>query len=554
MLSFLRRKPRSAGRRHTLSARPRLEVLEDRCLLSAGSLDPTFGAGAGFVTTAVAAYGSWANSVLTQPDGKILASGGGYFGSNNAAPPEVFAVARYNPDGSLDTAFGNGGHAVANFPGNAIGHWSYSNSYVAALYPQAGTANDGKIVLAGRHDTKNGTVFALARFNANGTLDATFGTNKNNPGEVTTSFPVSLGAGMGAHGVVIQADGKIVAAGGSSTGFVLARYNVNGTLDKSFGNGGEVVTSLGQLSKAGGGSLLLEPDGKLIVTGSTQTLIGGYYRQVWELARYNANGTLDTSFGTNGLVRGPFADPSNVVGCSAALYPSGTTYSGDIVVIGQSASGGELARFNPNGTLDSTFGNGGQVISTAYFQSVAIATDGKVVAVGGTNNSDIGLVVARYNTNGSPDSTFGTGGIVTYAISDATGKVSPNGVALQSNGDILVAANTSNFLVARLLPSEPQIGSFTASQPAQGADVTLTVSNITDGNPGSVVTQVTFYYFDGSGNKVTLGSGTPAQTSPGVWTFSFTVNLTPGTYALFAQAEDGYGVLGDPLALDLQVL
>jgi uncharacterized delta-60 repeat protein len=285
------------------------------------------------------------------------------------------------------------------------------------------------------------------------------------------------------------------------------------------------------------------------VTGSTTTLVGGYYRQAWELARYNANGTLDTSFGTNGLARGPFVDPSNVAGCSAALYPGGT-YAGDIVVIGQSQSGGELARFNPNGTLDSTFGNSGQVISSAYFQAVAIASDGKVVAIGGFNNSNTGLAVARYSTNGSPDSSFGTGGIVTYSIRDATGLISPSGVALQSNGDIVVAANTADFLVARLLPSEPQIGTVAATQQSAGSSVTLTASNITDGNPNSSVTQVAFFYFDSTGTKVSLGTGVPDGT--GAWTLP--VQLPPATYTLYAQAEDSYGVFGDPFSLNLQVL
>jgi hypothetical protein len=107
--------------------------------------------------------------------------------------------------------------------------------------------------------------------------------------------------------------------------------------------------------------------------------------------------------------------------------------------------------------------------------------------------------------------------------------------------------------IARYLPSAPQIGSFTASAytVTAGSNLTLTASNITDGNPNSTITQVTFYCFDSSGNKVILGTGT--QTSPGVWTLTFKVQLPPGTYTLFAQAEDSYGVFGDPIALTLTV-
>ena len=109
------------------------------------------------------------------------------------------------------------------------------------------------------------------------------------------------------------------------------------------------------------------------------------------------------------------------------------------------------------------------------------------------------------------------------------------------------------FQVDRYLSSEPEIGSFTASPNpvTAGRSTTLTASNTTDGNPNSTITQVTFYYFDSSGNKVTLGTGT--QTSPGVWTLSFTVNLASGSYTLFAQAEDNYGVFGNPFASTLQV-
>jgi hypothetical protein len=102
-------------------------------------------------------------------------------------------------------------------------------------------------------------------------------------------------------------------------------------------------------------------------------------------------------------------------------------------------------------------------------------------------------------------------------------------------------------------PAQPEIGSFTANPNpvASGSTTTLTASNITDGNASSTITQVTLYYFDSSGNKVTLGNAT--QTSPSVWTLNFTVNLASGTYTIYAQAEDSYGVFGDPVALALTV-
>jgi hypothetical protein len=113
--------------------------------------------------------------------------------------------------------------------------------------------------------------------------------------------------------------------------------------------------------------------------------------------------------------------------------------------------------------------------------------------------------------------------------------------------------NNGIFAVARYLPSEPEIGSFTANpNPVPfGSSVALTASGINDANPSSTITQVAFYYYDSTGTKQVLGYGT--QTSPGIWTFSFTVNLATGSDTLFAQAEDSYGVFGDPLALTLTV-
>jgi uncharacterized delta-60 repeat protein len=547
MWSLIRRnvRPANPARRTPFSFRPRLEALEDRCLLSAGAPDPTFGNGAGYVTTSLGKYGASASSVLIQPDGKILVGGSDYAGTKNAAPPQVFAVVRYNTDGSLDTSFGSGGIATADFPGALINGWRYSQSYASVLYPQAGTGNDGKIVLAGGHETKNsGSIFALARFNTNGTLDSTFG----NAGEVTTSFPVSIPLQGGAHGVVIQSDGKIVAAGGSTSGFVLARYNSNGSLDTSFGSGGEVVTSLGANSNVS--TLLLQPDGKLVVAGDTQPSGG----DLWEVARYNANGSLDTSFGNGGIVSGTFGAGADLAG--AALYSGSSANAGKILAVGSTSTGGGIARYNSDGSLDSTFGVGGEVAlpdsKGGYPRTVALAADDKIVTTGPRNGSP-GL--ERYNPDGSADNTFGVGGVARPVVTPGAA------VTIESNGDIVVAGGSGTFAVARYLASQPQIGSFAATPNpvTAGSSVTVTASNITDANPNVTITQVAIYL--DSNNDGTLEPGTDqllgyaTQTSPGVWTLtnSSVFGLTAGTYTLFAQAEDSDGVLGDPIALTLTV-
>jgi uncharacterized delta-60 repeat protein len=348
-------------------------------------------------------------------------------------------------------------------------------------------------------------------------------------------------------GVILTSTGQIVAVGNSHTDIVLARYNADGSLDSTFGQGGKVVTPFAQVEYTD--ALIQQADGKLIVVGSTSPDITAT-NEAWQLVRYNANGSLDTTFGSGGIVNLPVmgGGPEN-----AAIYPvAGGANDGKIVVVGMASDpGGAIVRLNPDGTLDSTFGTGG-VVRTPRYNAVTLAADGKPIVAGGS-------LLARYNPDGSPDGSFGTGGTVTTTVADFWG------VALQSNGDIVTVGRTSgpistaDFLVARYLPSEPQISSFTASPNAvpSGSSTTLTASNISDANPGATVTQVSFYVdsnADGKlepGTDTLLGTGTPA--SPGVWTLNYTASLASGSYTLFAQAKDSDGVLGDPFALTLTV-
>jgi uncharacterized delta-60 repeat protein len=523
--------------KHRPNYRLRLENLEDRCLLSAGALDPTFGNGAGYVSTSMTNYWNVAYVPLVQPDGKIVAVGdvlspepGTKKGTT--ITHEVFGVARYNTDGSLDTSFGTGGTAQANFGPNSAYAWG------AALYPNAGTANDGKLVLAGwytppaaRPNQVSVSDLALARFNANGSLDATFGSG----GEVLTSFSVG---GVSGAGVVVTSAGQIVIAGQGPDDIVLARYSANGSLDSTFGQEGRVVTPFTQVEDVE--HFVQQPDGKFIVVGATSPdNVADHYK--WQIVRYNADGSLDKTFGSGGIISPQISGFAR----DAAVYPAaGTSNDGMVVVVG----GGTIVRYSINGAPDPAFGTNGVVSSPVGLSADAIATDGRVVAVGTYGG---GVTVARYNTDGKPDNSFGTGGMV---INPSNEGGTAQGVALQPNGDIVVAgeapsSTNGNFLVARFLPSEPEIGTFTssASTVTSGSSVTLTASNLSDANPNSTITQVAFYL-----NGTLLGYGT--QTSPGVWTLTFTVNLAPGTYTLSAQARDSYGVLGDLASINLQVI
>jgi uncharacterized delta-60 repeat protein len=189
---------------------------------------------------------------------------------------------------------------------------------------------------------------------------------------------------------------------------------------------------------------------------------------------------------------------------------------------------------------------------------VTFQPDGKIVVAGvqDTGSPVRQFMVARYNANGSLDTSFGVSGIAGETVVGV--RNDQMAVALEPDGRIVVAGpgligGGTNFAVVRFLAAEPQIASFTASPNpvTAGSSVTLTAGNIQDANPGATITQVAFYV-QINGTNTFLGYGT--QANPGVWTFTFTVNLVPGKYTLFAQAEDSYGVFGDSVPLTLQVL
>jgi uncharacterized delta-60 repeat protein len=236
-----------------------------------GTLDPSFGAG-GKVTTAL---GGQIRALAVQADGKLVAAG--VAGSD-------FALARYLPDGTLDAGFGTGGIVRTGFPGVFFAE-------AHALAVQA----DGKLVAAG---SAGAAAFALARYNPDGTLDPGFGTG----GIVTTAFG---GFFNEANALVVQEGEKIVAAGqnfGATSDFALARYRANGTLDPSFGVGGKVTTGF-----AGGGTaagLVVQADGRLVAGGTADA--GNGSGPDFALVRYRANGSLDPSFGVGGKVTTDF--------------------------------------------------------------------------------------------------------------------------------------------------------------------------------------------------------------------------------------------------------
>ena len=380
-----------------------------------GDLDFTF-SGTGKVTTALGSGTDNGNSVAIQSDAKIVVAGSSFNGTN----PDI-ALVRYNINGSLDTTFNGTGKVTTDIGGRE----SVANSIAIQ--------SDAKIVVAGSSFNGTNTDFAVVRYNANGTLDTTF----NGTGKVTTA----VGDDDSAQGVAVQPDGKIVVAGSSSSKFALVRYNANGTLDTSFGGSGIVTTTIGVSSH--GSSVAIQPDGKIVVAGDSSP--GGAFN--FALVRYNANGSLDTTFNGTGKV-------TTDIGGSTDHGVSVTIQSDEKIVVAgasyQVAAGNmdfALARYNSDGSLDTTFNGTGKVTTAVggsddFARSLAVKNDGKIIVAGSSFNSNDDLALVRYNANGTLDTTFNGTGKVTTAVGD--GGDYGYSVAIQSDGKFVVAGVSYN--------------------------------------------------------------------------------------------------------------
>jgi uncharacterized delta-60 repeat protein len=389
------------------------------------------------VTTDLNRSTDLANAVAIQPDGKLVVVGQTY--KNNDYSTEDFTVARYNADGMLDDTFGSHGRVRTDFPG------------LAAVPSSVVIQPDGKIIVAGGAFplfTFLGN-FEVVRYNRNGSLDSSFGEG----GIVTTTFP----QGSYAFDVALQSDGKIVAAGtlfvnfdpgeSSNTDFALARYNADGTPDATFGNGGQVSTDfLGLEDDAF--SVLIQPDGKIVAVGSANDPASFYD---FAAARYFSNGMLDTTFGVGGKVHSDFGAQNFDRARSAALQPDGRIVAAGFAT-GQNggAQNFAVARYTSNGILDTTFsGDGKTQIDFGNCcqgaNKVLLQSDGKIVAVGGSNgeSSEDDFLLARLNRRGTLDRTFGIDGKVRTSFGDLNGGA--NGALLQPDGKIVAVGFQATF-------------------------------------------------------------------------------------------------------------
>jgi uncharacterized delta-60 repeat protein len=399
-------------------------------VLANGALDPVFGT-AGKVS---AAQLPAAMAVAPQTDGKLLALGG-------------MKLSRFNTDGTFDTTFGSGGTVTLVADGGSL-------DAMLALAVQP----DGMIVVAGNTSLSTGVNdnFAVQRFTASGNLDTGFGTG----GKVVTDFS---GLSDRANAVLLQSDGKIVVTGWATAGplvsanqdFAAVRYNADGSLDIGFGSGGKATIDVAGNADTGQAGAL-QADGKVVIGG--RVYINANAEPDMGLARLNADGTLDTSFGSGGKVRIDFTSGGTVQpGYTAGLWDEviGIAVQTDtkLVLAGYTRVNGlfrfALARLAADGTLDAGFGTGG-LVSSAFSSSgdraraVTLQSDDRIVVAGqigmfGTN-PDWGI--ARFSNSGALDSSFDTDGLVQI---DFFGAIDDSyGLLIQEDGKIVAAGSAKN--------------------------------------------------------------------------------------------------------------
>ncbi len=398
--------------------------------IPAGRLDMTFGSGG---KVADFPFSFQANGIAAQTDGKIVIVG---------TDGEDFIVIRLNVDGSLDQSFGDGGRVVTDF--------LEGEDTARSVVIQA----DGKIAVAGTAKRLIGARpnFALARYDTNGAPDTSF----SDDGKTLIEFGTSEGFAL-----AVQPDGKLLVAGyefsfitRTQYNFAVARTNSDGTLDTTFDGDGKVSTDFLTRNDIAY-DIALQPDGKIIVAGTKDIAEGA--TQDFAVARYNANGSLDTSFGNGGKVTTDFF--SNLDDAKAVAVQT----DGKIVVGGSAVTATNtsfaLARYQSNGALDTTFDGDGKVVTdfggfSNAISDIVIQSSGKIIAVGSAiNKSEGGFALARYSSDGSLDTTFDIDGKKITGFENSLGGSSANAAALETDGRLIVAGTISptDSAVARYL-------------------------------------------------------------------------------------------------------
>jgi uncharacterized delta-60 repeat protein len=540
---------------------------------AAGDLDTSFGSG-GTVSTQFFGLNDQANAVVLQPDGKIVAAGVTLTLKGNQ-DSNRFAVARYNTDGSLDTTFGNGGEVTTDFLGfyeECVAVALQPDGKIVAAGTAATRSTSAGVFPPDFDDSED---FAVARYNTDGSLDAAFGNGGKVTTDFLGFEDLAYAVAIQPDGDIVVAGGacRQTISGGNVLGedFAMARYNSAGSLDTTFGKGGKVTVDFAGLGEFAT-SVALQSDGKIVLSGDEQA---GTLFPVFGLARCNPDGTLDTTFGLGGKVLTPFSGLGDNAICMAIQQDGEIVVAGDAVIPagdGSSTNDLAIARYNTNGSLDTSFGSFGTV--TTFFPgslnvggagnviAIALQPDGKIVVaanpiypVPGSQNLVFGkFALGRYNPDGSLDTTFGSGGFVTTELgSNATA----NAIAVQPDAKIVAAgvvssASGTDFALARYLAG-PIAGDFsvTATPPSQtisagqSATYTINVESPSGADSGNVAPEATSVNLSATVSPSTTDITTSFDENsvglPGSSTLSVaTTKATPlGTYNIAVTSTNG---------------
>jgi uncharacterized delta-60 repeat protein len=326
-----------------------------------------------------------------------------------------------------------------------------------------------------------------------GSLDPTFG----HLGIFTTNFATCCG---GVGSIALQSDGKILIGGQAQITRlvgVIFRLNSNGTLDTAFGTGGMVTISLGSIG-ANAGGLTVQPDGKIVAS------VSGVFVSRGDVTRLNANGSVDTSFGTNGIASIPGLAPSGPI----VLQPDGK-----ILVAGREFGSGLLARLNSSGQLDSSFGNSGVAVLLAPASQLAVLSSGQIL----TSSASAPVQgVARYNSNGTIDRNFGS-------LGQAASTDSPASLAVQTNGAILAAGMSITGVAApTIFTGNPTGFGIMRFNSSGGIDTTFgTKGGVITSFPGMNIGGVAATALQSNGDIVAAGNAGFAPSNQSQFTSSF---------------------------------
>ena len=362
--------------------------------------------------------------------------------------------------GDLDPSFAQDGIVITDFS-DVLGRGSPPSPGSDDEAAAVALMRDGRVVAAGSGLNGGGNHdFAIARYQPNGSPDVNF----DGDGRVVTDFAASDDL---ARAVTLDTADRLLAAGTAGGAFALARYQLDGTLDQSFGQGGTVRTDLGVGPEAAQ-ALAVDPDGRIVAAGFSSVIDGPTVRRRVTLVRYLDGGQLDTGFGLTGVATSDFGGDDEAAN-AVALQPDGT-----IVVAGASQAGSTtqflVARYRDTGALDSGYGTGGKTLiplgsgldapGADGARGLALQPDGSAVIAGAAPGPDgrSGFAVVRLDRDGLPDTGFGTEGTSRTALGDVAGA---RGVAIGPEGRIEAAGFSGDRMaVVRYDASGRADGSF----------------------------------------------------------------------------------------------